>query len=392
MPEVATAPDNGQNALAAMLGLPNEVAVTTIQEERAPGPGGGPIINFSGEPAPAAAPVTTEAAATEKAATEKAATEVAAEVKPVEQEGDIYDKALAALDDNGLQSQPLDDNAKAALKARGIEDLDAYVQEGAANKELLAQYKAKVEAHDSLMERLQTLPPEIGEAIEAHRNGDDYSKALLPLVNGVSASKEGKKIDKFAIVDTYFPGKFSAEQKEMIKDGSADQTLIDAHDLFREQAVAKHDARRESFTNAAKEKAVAQKAVAERTQKAVADAVAFVRADKSLSVLLDKKTLDAFQSGRLIDDTFYTEDGLPTLESLALALRAKHGPMLLERARKGAEAKGDATGQAKVMSKLAAGPNQAGNQKQHVQQQRGSEVNEAVTTAQEQIAGMLGLR
>ena len=384
MPEVATAPDNGQNALAAMLGLPNEVAVTTIQEERAPGPGGSPIINFSGEPAQPAAPAVAETPATP--------VDGAKAPEPTNEEGDIYDKALAALDDNGLQAQPLDDNAKAALKARGIEDLDTYVQEGAANKELLAQYKAKVDAHDSLMERLQTLPPEIGEAIEAHRNGDDYSKALLPLVNGVSASKEGKRIDKFAIVDTYFPGKFSAEQKEMIKDGSADQTLIDAHDLFREQAVAKHDARRESFTNAAKEKAAAEKAVGERTQKAVADAVAFVRADKSLSVLLDKKTLDAFQSGRLIDEMFYNEDGTPKPESLALALAAKHHKMLLERARKGAEVKGDANGQAKVMSKLAAGPNQAGNQKQHVQQQRGSEVNEAVTTAQEQIAGMLGLR
>lgn len=392
MQEVATPPaavDNGTDALATILGLPSDVAVTTIRDDGASTPGGGRIINFSGEPAttpPATPPV--EVPATEEA---PATEEKAAEEPSKKEEDDIYDKALAALDDTG-EAAPLDDSTKAALKARGIEDIDAFVSEKASLAEQLGIYKPKAEAHDEFMARLNTLPPEIGEAIVAHGNGEDYSKALLPLINGVSAAKEGKKIDKFAIVDTYFPNKFSAEQKESIKDGTADQTLIDAHDLFREQAIARHDARRESFANAAKEKEAAAKAINEKMQKAVADAIAHAKADKARAVLLDKKTLDAFRSGRLIDEMFYNEDGTPNLESLARALDAKHHRMLLEKARTGAEAKGSREGQAKVMSKLAAGPAQAGNQKQHVQQQRGAEVNEAVANAQDQIAAMLGAR
>lgn len=391
MPEVATPPaaaDNGTDALATMLGLPSDISVTTIREEGA-APGAGRIINFSGEQPKAA----DAAPAVETPAAEKPAAEGGAPAVPAaheKEEGDIYDKALAALDDNGTGNVPLDDNTKAALKARGIEDLDAYVSEKASLAEQVGMYKAKAEAHDDFMGRLQTLPPEIGEAIEAHRKGEDYSKALLPLINGVSAAKEAKRIDKFALVDHYFPGKFNEEQKAAIKEG--DTTLEGAFDLFHEQAKMKHDARREAFTQAAAQKAAAEKAITEKTNKAVADAIAHARADKSRAVLLDKKTLDAFQSGRLIDEMFYNEDGTPKPESLALALDAKHHKMLLERARKGAEAKGSAEGATKVMNKLAAGPNTAGNQKQQTVQQRGSEVDEAVRTAQDQIAGMLGLR
>lgn len=365
-----------------MLGLPPDISVTTIREEGA-APGASRIINFSGEQAPTT-PATPAAAVPEGTPAEPAAA-----AKP-EEEGDIYDKALAALDDNGTGVVPLDDATKAALKARGIEDLDALVSEKNSLAEQLGLYKPKAEAHDDLMSRLQTLPPEIGDAIEAHRKGEDYSKALLPLVNGVSAAKEAKRIDKFALVDHYFPGKFNEEQKQAIKDG--DTTLEGAFDLYHDQAKQKHDARREAFTQAAAQKAAAEKAVAEKTNKAVADAIAHARADKSRAVLLDKKTLDAFQSGRLIDEMFYNEDGTPKPESLALALDAKHHKMLLERARKGAEAKGSAEGATKVMNKLAAGPNAAGNQRQPTVQQRGSEVDEAVRTAQDQIAGMLGLR
>lgn len=387
MPEAATTTavaDNGTDALATILGLPDDIAVTTIREENA-APGAGRIINFTGEqPKAAAAAPAAETPAAETPAAEVDATATAKD------DGDIYDKALAALDENGTGSVPLDDATKAALKARGIEDLDAYVSEKASLAEQVGMYKAKAEAHDDFLGRLQTLPPEIGEAIEAHRKGEDYSKALLPLMNGVSAAKEAKRIDKFALVDHYFPGKFNEEQKQAIKDG--DTTLEGAFDLYHDQAKQKHDARRETFTNAAKEKAAAEKAIAEKTNKAVADAIAHARADKSRAVLLDKKTIDAFQSGRLIDEMFYNEDGTPKPESLALALDAKHHKMLLERARKGAEAKGSAEGATKVMSKLAAGPNAAGNQRQQTVQQRGSEVDEAVRTAQDQIAGMLGLR
>ncbi len=389
MPEVTTPPapvaDQGHNALAAMLGLSDDITVTTIRDEVQPGPGGGKIINFSGEPAPSTP-------AAEVPDTETLAN--GAEGKPAEaskEEGDIYDKALAALDDNG-DPAPLDDSTKAALKARGIEDIDAFVAERNSLTEQLGLYKPKAEAHDSFMKRIQSLPPEIGEAIQAHGNGEDYTKALLPLINGVSLAKEAKKIDRYALVEHEFPKKFNAEQIEALKEGTADENLVLAHDVLWEQAKERHDAKRTKYVDAAATKAANEKEFSERSQKAVADAIAHAKADKSRAVLLDKKTLDAFQSGRLIDDMFFDEDGLPTPESLALALDAKHHKMLLERARKGAEVKGAANGASKVMSKLAAGPSQAGNQKQQTVQQRGSEVNEAVANAQEQIAGMLGLR
>lgn len=292
----------------------------------------------------------------EKEAVEPTKAEEAEEKVDEKREKDIYDTALEALNGEQQPEAKLTDEVKAYLASKGIEDIDAKLGEFASLTELASQYKGKAESYDQMLTNLANLPAEIGEAITLAGQGEDYTKALIPLTKGVTVSKEGKKIDKYALVDHYFPNKFSAEQVEAIKGGDADQTLIDAHDLFREQAIERHEARRKNFAEVESARAQENKESAERMSKAVADAIAHVRKDKMRATFLDKKTIDDFTSGKLVNELLYNKDGTPKLESLAHLIDGIHLPKMVERMRAGALAKGRNEGQAKVMSAMTAQP------------------------------------
>lgn len=330
----------GQNALANMLGLGD----IGIVETRIVEPEGTMKVVKS-----EATPVDAPAADGTTPAVETPVTTPAAEK-------DIYDTALEAMSTSDTKVAELTEEVKGYLKAKGIEDLDAILQERASNAELTTQYQTKAEAHDRLLKSLSTLPAEIGEAIDAHNKGEDYTKALMPLTKGVTVSKEAKKIDKFALVGHYFPGKFSEEDVQAIKDG--DDRLEKAFDLYREQAAEKHDLRRKSFADADNARAEANKSANERNAKAIADAIAFVRQDKVRATFLDKKTIDDFTSGKLVDELLYNKDGTPKLESLAHLIDGIHLPKMVERMRLGAMVKGRNEGRAKVMSTMSPGPDE----------------------------------
>ena len=330
----------GQKALASMLGLGDMgIVETQIKEPE------GTMKVVKSE----ATPAIEEGAATVTPATPETPPAPA-------KEKDIYDKALENMAAGDTKAPELTEEVKGYLKSKGIEDLDAVIQERASNAELTTQYQTKAEAYDKLMDSISRLPAEFGEGIEAFNKGEDYTKALMPLTKGVSVSKDAKKIDKFALVEHYFPGKFNEEQIQAIKDG--DTTLEGAFDLYHEQAKGKHDARRQSFAEAESARANANKEVNERMAKANADAIAFVRQDKMRSVFLDKKTIDDFTSGKLEDELLRNKDGTPKLESLARLIDSIHLPKMVERMRAGATTQGRNEGQAKLMSEMSKGPDE----------------------------------
>lgn len=355
--------------LASMLGL-GEMGIV---EQRIAEPEGGMKV------------VKTDAApAGEEKPAEKAADAPAAE----QAQEDIYDKAIAAMSGSDQPAPQLNDDAKNYLKAKGIEDIDALLSERASERELISQYKGKAEAHDQMLQSLSTLPAEIGEAIEAHNKGEDYTKPLMPLTKGVSISKEAKRIDKYALVDHYFPGKFNEEQIQAIKDG--DETLEGAFNLYREQAIERHEARRKGFAEADKARAEEGKARADRQAKAIADAIAYVRQDKMRATFLDKATIDDFTSGKLIDELLYNKDGTPKLESLARLIDGIHLPKMMERMRMGAQAKGRNEGQAKVLGAMSSAPDVKTFERQGAPapKENADALQKAVRDGQEAVAAM----
>ncbi len=359
----------GQMGLASMLGL-GEMGIV---EQRIAEPEGGMKV------------VKTEAA---PAGEEKPAEKPAAAPAAEQAQEDIYDKALAALSASDQPVPQLNDEAKNYLKAKGIEDIDALLSERASERELISQYKGKAEAHDQMLQSLSTLPAEIGEAIEAHNKGEDYTKALMPLTKGVSISKEAKRIDKYALVEHYFPGKFNEEQIQAIKYG--DETLEGAFNLYREQAIERHEARRKGYAESDKARAEEEKAKADRHAKATADAIAYVRQDKVRATFLDKKTIDDFTSGKLIDELLYNKDGTPKLESLAHLIDSIHLPKMMERMKLGTQVKGRNEGQAKVLGTMSSAPDGSTLQRQGAPapKENADALHKAVVDGQNAVAAM----
>ncbi len=287
--------------------------------------------------------------------------EVAAPEKPEVKEPEVEvpltpeEKYLAELGKLQPEAPVLDDNAKAALKAKGIEDLDARLQEWATDKELATQYKTKAEQYEALQKALKELPVEFGAAIEAFRKGEDYTKHLTPLTKGISMNKEAKDIDRFDLVDHEFPGKFTEDQKQAIKDG-LDDTLKAAHDLFYDQAAGRHDGRRAEWMQSTEARAQQAAARRDADQKATAAAIAHAKGDPAVAALLTPELLSDFETGALVDKLFYNADGTPNLKSLALAAKAVNHDAVVTRAMKGAAVKGKIEGELRVRETMPEKP------------------------------------
>ena len=271
-------------------------------------------------------------------------------------EPDMADKYLEALRSKDSKAPELDDTAKAALKARGIEDIDALIQERATDREQAAQYKEKADLYDTMQEALKDLPLEIGEAIEAFRKGEDYTKALSPLTKGITMNKAAKDIDPVALVKHEFPNKLSEEQFEAIKSGDADEATTSLFDGFHELASSRHDARRGAFVERENSRRQAGTAYKEAADKAIAAAIAHAKEDKATATLLTPELLSDFKSGRLIEKLLQNPDGTPSLSSLALLAKAVNHEIVVTRAMKGAAAKAKVEGGLEVLGRMPTKP------------------------------------
>lgn len=297
-----------------------------------------PAAEAPATPAAPAAPATPEAT---KPAEPAPTPEAPAAPKTPEE---LYIEALNA----GRPETPaLDDAAKAALKARGIEDVDAFLNEHATITEQLNQYRTKAEQYDAVDKALKELPVEIAQSIQDYRDGKDYTQALMPLSKGITLSKEAKDIDPFKLVDHYYPGRFTEEQKAEIADGTND-ALKAAHDQFVELASGKHDGMRAQRIAQMTERQASAKAQQEADARAIAANIAYMKKDPALSALLTPDLQRDFEDGTLIQKTFYNADGTYKEAGLALIAKGLNHDAVVSRMMKGAAAK------AKVEGELAA--------------------------------------
>lgn len=224
----------------------------------------------------------------------------------------------------------------------GFDSPAAIKQHIATLSEQTEQLKTKAQEAEAIRQRIDEFPLELQNAINRQLQGEDGVAYLQSLRQGVSLSKEAKDIAQEKLVEAYFPGKFTPEQLESIREG--DETLKAAHERFAELAAMEHNAQRtkELGRVEAQQKAYTMQREAREASKAAA--VAAFKQNKSLSALVDNAFVSKFQSGQLETELLYNEDGTYRPEALArLAMIGLHDK-LVERARAGArtEAKNEA--------------------------------------------------
>lgn len=237
------------------------------------------------------------------------------------------------------EPQALDDAAKGTIaKFLGVEDPIKFKEEVSVLREQVSQFKEKADQYDAVFERISKMPYELSKAVQAAANGEDYKPMLDKLSRGISLSKESKDIDKVSLVNEHFPGKFSEEDMEAIKDG--DKSLGAAFDKFHELAAMKHDEARQSEVAKQREFIEQQKAMKEAHQKADASAVAHFKQQGALAKLADPNIINDFLSGKLEESTLYNADGTKKPEYLTLLAKAMTFDKLVARAREGAKVSG----------------------------------------------------
>jgi len=295
-----------------------------------------------------------------------------------------YLHALAE-DKGGLPA--LDDAAKAALKARGIEDIDAFASEKATISEQLGQYRTKAEQYDVLEKRIAELPLEIGKAINAFRNGEDYTKHLMPLTKGITLSKEGKDIDRFALVDSRYPNRFSEDQKQAIIDG--DETLKAAHDRFYELAMNEHDTERSNMLKGRDAQAQVVSAQREAMSRSIAASIAKAKSDPALSALINADIQSRFEKGTLIEELFYNEDGTHKAESFALLTKMLNHDTVVARAMKGAAASASMDATLKALDRLPEKPSAGGGEIKQPTPKAQTDTEKYQSAAMDLVAGAL---
>lgn len=228
----------------------------------------------------------------------------------------------------------------------GFETPSALKQHLATLTEQGDLLKTKAAEADALKQAIDDFPYELQQAITRQLEGQDGVEYIRTQRAGVSLAKEAKEIDKFKLVEARFPGKFSAEQIEAIKEG--DTVLGAAHDRFHELASMEHDGDRAKDITRAQAK---QKANSLRTEVIAASqsaAIATFKQNKTLAALVDNAFVEKFRTGQLEREFFYNDDGTYKPEALARFAQISVHDKLVERARAGArtEGKNDALAEA----------------------------------------------
>lgn len=387
MPDETTFVDQHHDLVAKALGGDDGYVIEDTPEE-------GADAAAVADKAPASEEKAADTPAAEGTKKEEVKAEVAETTPAAEAElTDPAEKYLAALRKEKAADPVADDNTKAYLKTKGVEDIDALLQERATDKELVGQYKGKADKYDAFQARMKDIPTEIAQAIEAFEKGEDYTKPLLPLTRGITLNKEAKDIDKFALVQHRHPGKFTPEQVESLRDGTADPSLQAAHDLFYEQSAQGHDTDRNNLLNSGKQKQERTAAALQADQRAVAEAIAFAKADEAVAVLLTPELLSDFENGTLVDKLFYNADGTPNRQHLALAAKLVNHDTVVARVLKGAQTSAEVKGELRARDRMPEKPDSKGAEKAgptikpHTEESKTKEFYDA---AQDLVAKALG--
>lgn len=250
----------------------------------------------------------------------------------------------------------IDDAAKAVLKSvLGIEDVDAYKRARALEVEEVTALKGKADRLAAIEQNLGKLPLELEEAIADYLAGKEADPIARIKNMGVSVHVPSKDVEPTALVDNYYKGKFSADQLQEIKDGTASPELTDVFGKYAELAAGKHDERGAKEAARKQESTQTTAKVREAQERSALQSVANFKNDP-ISALVDPRVIDDFVSGKLLQDKFFNPDGTYKPDALKRLVTPDVHENLMEKVRKGAFANGFATGESKAHAKQHDGP------------------------------------
>lgn len=281
---------------------------------------------------------------------EQSAADASVEAEGAQQEESALDDALKAMQGEG-EKPVWDDKAKEVFKKTfGAEDPEAFLSEVNTLKEAAAQAQEQAKKAEKVLANAAKLPYELAKAVEAALEGKDYKTHIAELATGVTLSKAAKDIDKVSLVDKYYKGKFSDEDKEAIKNGEADEDLMERFNGYHGLAAEKHDAARTKEQAAIERAQVARKQAQEADKQSALEAVAFAKNDPVVSKLINElspSVIDEYLSGELEEKQLYNADGTRSKAGLALLVKGMLFDRAVTRALKGAQAAGRAEAKAK---------------------------------------------
>lgn len=327
--------------------------------------GGSTEIVVAAPPEPAAeappvkeAPVAEEVPATPEATPETPeATEAPAATEEVKAEETPADPLEQYIKGSAAQATALTDDTKAFLKAElGIEDPAAYKKQRAIEQEEMGVLKQAKAQLDAIQQNLGKLPVELEEIITDYLSGKDADPVARIKGLGVSVTTPSKDVEPTALVDTYYKGKFSAEQMEELRDGTAAPELKDVFDKYHELATGKHDERGAKQVSRSQELQQQHRATEERMEHSALASVAHLREDKALAAMVDPKMIDDFVTGKLVQQKLFNPDGTYKPEALKRLVIPEIHDTLVKKVREGAFNNGKTEGEARAHAERPQGP------------------------------------
>lgn len=272
------------------------------------------------------------------------AKEVAAAVEDITPDTpDPYESVInAALPTDGAPATITPEIAAAFKSHFGTED-PAEVQSRLTAAELL---KTEYDQAVPTLTALNSMPPALQNAFALAMEGkiDEAQSFLQNLPGTVLSNKDAASIPKEKLIDAYFPGKLSEEDREALKDPDTDPDIKDAikarMDHWHKAAKEMHESALTEQRTQQQKQAEGQKAAFENYKKATADSLTAAK-QSPLGALVDPAVTNAITTGAYMK-AFVQEDGVtPTKDAATRYLWAIHGEKLM----KVADARGFKRGQ-----------------------------------------------
>ena len=284
----------------------------------------------------------------------------AATATPAEQ---TAPSAIDSLFESAVPQEVPQDFTNLLKERYNIPDLAAHLKEYTTLREQLNIAQQEASTQKAVIEHINGLSPDMLRAIEEDRKKPGTGVEFLRNLPKGDYSRPGSEQDKFNLVDSRYPGKFTDEEKVDIRTGNADDALKRQFDRYHEMAVMDHDAARGKW------QADRQREVEYRTQHdkkwfehAAASYAHLEQKAKSLTLDLTPDVKKQHESGTLYSNLFYTQDGFLKPEALELALTIKRLPDILDRVKKSAEVRGKNEGIAEAHLRLPTQPRPTGSE------------------------------
>ena len=251
---------------------------------------------------------------------------------------DPYEKVAGDLIGETAKVAEWTPEAKELFKAQfGVDDPVAYkadLDKRLTEAELL---KSEYDQIAPVVQAMNKLNPALQKAFALALEGKptDAQEYLRSLPEAVVQGKAAKDVPKEKLVDMYFPGKLSDEDREALTDPDTDpdvKAAIKARvDHWAKAAGEIHDSKLEEIKNEQVAQKEAQKAQFEAYKQATATAISEARNSK-LGALLDPAATEALQTGAFMK-AFVEDDGVtPTKDAGTRYLWAVHGEKLMKAA------------------------------------------------------------